>query len=192
MKLRLRKEVPESDGDIGQLIDDAFTAIDGAEGEVVELQTQISALESYLLQTKAPANEEDEDSKNKIAQCLHGLIVGYEKLADAVDEASDKLNYNIKRLGYVSQFIKFDEEGELRDGLRDELIENGEADFANLTLDFAENPDMTAQRQIQILEPVYSLTSRDHKEFFAMLAVEISKQYLAHAEFVKQELEVAE
>ena len=78
----------------------------------------------------------------------------------------------------------FDEEGDLRDGeeggLKDELIENGEADLANLTIDF-DGDNTTAERQIQILEPVYSLTSRDHKDFFAMLAVELSKQYLDHA-----------
>ena len=184
MTLKLRKTVPESNDDIGQLIEDAFTAIDGAEDKPenkVELQTQIANLESYLLQTKAPANEEDEDNKNKIAQCLHGLIVGYEKLAEAFDENTDKLNYNVKRQSYVSQFIQFDEEGDLRDGLKDALIENGEVDFANLTLDFEQNAEMTAQKQIQILEPVYSLTSRDHKDFFAMLAVELSKQYLDHA-----------
>ena len=86
----------------------------------------------------------------------------------------------------------FDEKGDLRDGLKDELIENGEVDFANLTVDFYENEEMTAYRQIQILEPVYSLTSRDHKEFFAMLAVELSKQYLAHAHIVMRELDIAE
>ena len=71
------------------------------------------------------------------------------------------------------------------------MIENGESDFASLTLDFDGN-NVTAEQQIQILEPVYSLTSRDHKDFFAMLAVELSKQYLAHAKEDLQKLEVKE
>lgn len=185
-KLNLRKKVLQSVEKAD--IEAAYSNIEDAKEDSNELLQQIERLESYLPSIKAPESDEDEN-KEKIAQCLHGLIIGYEKLRNATDDSASKTEYNTRRLDFVSKFIIFDVEGELRDGLRDTLIEDWEEDHANLTLEIQNNDTMI---QIRILERVLGLTSRDNKNFFAALVVELAKAYKAQSEKVLADLQVLE
>ena len=65
-----------------------------------------------------------------------------EKLNEAEYDELKKIELCTKRICFVSRFIMLNEEDYLEydDGkLRDQLIENGEADFAYLTLDFEDD-----------------------------------------------------
>ena len=108
---------------------------------------------------------------------------------EAADDVAQKTEYITRKLAFVSQFIMFDVEGELWDEYKDELIKNWESDLANLTFTF-ENID--TMKVIQILERVLNLTSRDNKNFFAGLVVELAKAYKAQSEKVLDDLKIAE
>ena len=47
---------------------------------------------------------------------------------------------------------------------------------------------MSADKKIKILEPIFHMTTRDHSNFFAGLAVELAKAYRAYSESLHTDL----